>query len=378
MLESDITVRSVETREDLNSFVHFTNELYKDNKYYVPEFEPDLKKDLDPNNRPANDFLQVMPMIAWAGDKAVGRVVAVINRNANERWKERTVRFGLLDFIDDETVAKKLLDAVAKYGKERGMTHIEGPMGITDFDKEGMLLEDYNILSSINTYYNAPYYPVILEKLGFVKKIDWVQLSIPVPEKTPEIYSRIARRAEKMHNVHLRITTDEEIRSGLGQRIFRLFNEAYNNIYGFSSFTEWQAQDLIDRYITLVDKRLMPILENGKGELVGAAITMGSLSKAMQKAHGKMWPFGWWHLLKSLKLKREKTVEMLLIGLRPDYQGTGVNTMFFDYLIPLFNKLGFETAETGPQLENNVKELSQWKYLNGKTVKRRRCYVKLI
>lgn len=374
----NITVREAKTRKELKTLACFANKLYKGNPYFVPDMEQDTLEGLNPKKNPASGFTLLLPLIAYYDSQPVGRIVGIINKKANKKWGEKTVRFGLFDFIDDPRVASALLRAVELWGAEHGMDKIEGPMGITDFDKEGMLVEDFDMLGSVYTYYNAPYYPKIMDELGYRKRTDWVQLRVPVPDATPPIYTRIAERAARLHHVRLLQITNHQIRNGWGLDVFHLFNKAYANLFGFSEFTDDQAQQLIDRYIWLVDKSLMPVLVNEHDELVGAAITMGSINQAMRKAGGKLLPLGWWHLLKSLTLKREETVDMLLIGLRPDYQGTGINAMLFAHLIPIYKKFGFKWAETGPQLESNRRELTQWKYLNGKTVKRRRCYVKEI
>lgn len=373
-----ITVREAKKSKELRQFASFANKLYKDNPYFVPDMEQDTLDGLNPKKNPASGFTLLLPLVAYYDGQPVGRIVGIINKKANKKWGEKTVRFGLFDFIDDYHVALALLRAVEIWGKEQGMDRIEGPMGITDFDKEGMLVEDFDMLGSVYTYYNAPYYPTTMEKLGYRKRTDWVQLRVPVPDSTPPIYTRIAERAARLHHVRLIQITNRQIRNGWGLDVFHLLNKAYANLFGFSEFTDSQAQQLIDRYIWLVDKSLMPVLVNEKDELVGAAITMGSINHAMRKTGGRLLPFGWWHLLKSLTFKREDTVDMLLIGLRPDYQGTGINAMLFDHLIPIYKKFGFKWAETGPQLESNHRELTQWKYLNGKTVKRRRCYEKAI
>lgn len=375
---SNITVREAKTGKELKLFAGFANKLYKDNPNFVPELEQDVLDGLNPKKNPASSFTLLMPMLAYDNGNVVGRIVGIINQKANKKWGEKTVRFGLFDFIDDIRVADSLLKSIEQWGASQGMNHIEGPMGITDFDKEGMLVEDFNLPGSTYTYYNAAYYPAIMDKLNYTKRADWVQIRVPVPSETPPLYTRIAERAARLHHVRLIQITNKQIRQGWGLEVFHLFNQAYSKLFGFTEFTDKQAQMLINRYIWLVDKSLMPILVNEKDELVGAAITMGSLNNAMRKAKGKLLPFGWWHLVKSLLIKREDTVDMLLIGIRPDYQGTGINAMLFDHLIPVYQKFGFKWAETGPQLENNHRELTQWKYLNGHTEKRRRCYEKAI
>ena len=310
---------------------------------------------------------------------AIGRIAGIINHRANEKWGTKQVRFSYFDFIDDQDVSGALLSAVTQWGKERGMLSIQGPMGITDFDKEGMLLENFELMGSMNTLYNHPYYPRHMEALGYEKEVDWVQVRIDIPDKTPAKYSRVAKLAKEMFHLKVKKLTSRDItKNNYGQKVFHLLNEAYRPIFGFSELTEKQINSFIKQYLKLIDKDLITLVENEKDELVGVAITMCSLSQAMRKTHGKLFPFGWLHLLKALKWKPEDNAELLLIAVRPDYQMLGVNALFFDDLLPIYNKHGIRWAETGPQLEDNVRELSQWKPLNPIFTKRRRCYRKNI
>lgn len=240
-----------------------------------------------------------------------------------------------------------------------------------------MLVEDFDQLSSMITIYNPPYYPRHLEMLGYEKEVDWIQVRIEIPKEIPEKYARVARLSKELFGLEVRKLTHEDIyKKGYGRKVFELLNEAYAPLFGYTELSDRQIDEYVDRYLPLIDKQLIPIVENEKGEIIGVAITMGSLSHALQKARGKLFPFGWYHLLKALKWKPEEKVEMLLIAVRPDYQGLGVNALFFNDLIPIYNRCHFRYAETGPQLEDNVKELSQWKPLNPTYTKRRRCYKK--
>jgi hypothetical protein len=259
------------------------------------------------------------------------------------------------------------------------MDTIQGPMGITDFDKEGMLIEDFHLTGTMNTIWNPDYYPRHMEALGFQKAVDWVQIRIQIPQETPLRYSRTAQYVREQIGLRVvKLSPSDVDKGNYGQRVFQLLNQAYEPIFGFSSLTDQQIDYFLEKYLKLIDLRLIPVVLNEKDELVGVAITMGSMTKAMQKANGRLWPTGWYHLIKALKWKHADSAEMLLIGVRPDYQGMGVNALFFDDLIPIYNQYGFKWAETGPQLEDNVRELSQWKPLKPEFVKRRRCYKKLI
>ena len=285
----------------------------------------------------------------------------------------------MIEFIDDIDVSKALIDAVSQWGQSQGMNKIHGPLGITDFDKEGMLVEDFHLTGSMNTIYNLAYYPHHMEKLGFEKEVDWVQIRVNIPQEVPAKYARVSKLSGEMFGLQVKCVTKKQfVQENIGHKLFELLNAAYSPLFGFSKMTEEQADEFVDKYLPLLNLDLLPMVVNNKGEIVAAAVTIGSLSHALQKANGKLFPLGWYHLLKSLKWKREDTVELLLIAVRPDLQGLGVNALLFDDLIPKYNKLGFKFAETGPQLEDNVKELSQWKPLGPSIIKRRRCYKKSI
>ena len=363
----------------MEDFIRLPYSIYKDCRQYVPDLESDIRDLFDQRKNPAYSFSEIQPFVAYRNDVCVGRIVGIINRKANEKWKMRNVRFSMIEFIDDLNVSKALIEAVSKWGQSKGMEAIHGPLGITDFDKEGMLLEDFHLTGSMNTVYNPEYYPRHMEALGFEKEVDWLQVRINIPQEVPAKYARMAQYVrEEMRLRVVKMTKEDNQKRDYGRKVFKLLNEAYAPIFGFSELSVEQADIFLKKYLSLIDWKLIPIVINEQDEIVGVAVTMGSLSKAMQKARGRLWPFGWWHLLKALKWRLDDNAEMLLVAVRPDYQGLGVNALFFDDLIPLFNKYGFRWAETGPQLEDNMRELTQWKPLKPEYVKRRRCYTKKI
>jgi GNAT superfamily N-acetyltransferase len=309
----------------------------------------------------------------------VGRIAGIINRKANEKWNTKNVRFGFLEFIDDVHVSEALMHAVEEWGRQHGMNRIQGPMGIFDFDKEGMLVEDFDQRGSMITIYNPPYYPQHMEALGYEKEVDWVQIRVDIPKEIPAKYQRVSKLSREMFGLRVRKLTRHEIyKQGYGKKAFELLNLSYAPLFGYTELTDRQIDDFVNRYIPLIDLQMLPVIEDEKGNLVGIAITMGSLSYALQKSGGRLLPMGWYHLIKALKWKHEDKAELLLIAVHPDYQGLGVNALFFADLIPVYNKLGYTWAETGPQLESNVRELSQWAPLHPTRVKRRRCYTKEI
>lgn len=376
----NLTIKKVETKQEMNDFIQLAYNLYADCPYYVPDLEMDIHDTFKPHKNAGLEYSDIQAFVAYDNNGVpVGRIAGIINHRANEKWGVKNVRFAFFDFYDNKEISEKLLKAVETWGKERGMKRIQGPMGITDFDKEGMLIEDFDLIGSMNTLYNYPYYPKHMEALGYEKEVDWLQVRIDIPQEIPPKYHRVAKLSKEMFNLKVKKLTRKDItRIGYGQRVFQLLNEAYAPIFGFAALSDKQIDSFVNQYMSLVDLDLVTVVENEKEEPVGVAITMCSLSKALQKSKGKLFPFGWFHLLKALKWKPEDNAELLLIAVRPDYQMLGVNAIFFDDLIPIYNQHGIRWAETGPQLEDNVRELTQWKPLNPTFTKRRRCYKKNI
>lgn len=375
----EIKVVKVGSKQEMDDFLNVTDKIYAGCSQYVPDMRSDVRAMFNSIGDASQRTSEAQPFVAYRGQEVVGRVVGVVNKKANDTWKTHNVRFSMIEFIDDLAVSKALLDAVEAWGKAQGMDKLQGPMGVTDFDKEGMLVEDFELRGSMTAYYNPAYYPKHMEQLGFEKEVDWLQIRINIPKEVPARYVRVAQYAREQFGLKVMFAKRHEVQKGeYGPKIFKLLNEAYAPIFGFSAFSQKQAQMFLDKYVPLFKMDMVPLVENEQGELVGIAVTMPSLTEALQKSHGRLWPTGWYHLLKSLKWKHEDNTEMLLVAVRPDYQGLGVNALFFDKLIPIYNKYGIKWAETGPQLEDNVRELTQWKPLHPETVKRRRCWMRKI
>lgn len=371
-----VTIKRVSSKQELKTFIRFNYEFYKDSPYSVPDLYDDMLGTFSPKKNAAFEFCEADYFLAFKGGKVVGRVAAIINRRANERWNKKQVRFGWIDFIDDLEVSRALIGAVKQWGKERGMDTIEGPLGFTDMDAEGMLIEGFDQLSTMATIYNYPYYPRHMEQLGMEKSADWVEMKIYVPDEIPEKHKRISDIIARKYNLHVRKLTSkrEVLRSGLAHDIFRLINDAYAPLFNFSRMTERQIDQYVKMYVPVLDLRMVSIVENEQNEIVAVGISMASLSEALQKAKGRLLPFGWFHLLKALFWKRPKMLDLLLVGVRPDYQNKGVNALLFTDLIPVYQQLGFEYAESNPELELNEKVQNQWQYFKTEQHKRRRCF----
>ncbi len=382
-----ITIRKVENKRDLYAFIRFNYELYKGNPYAVPDLVPDLQETFDRKKNAAFEFCEAELFLAYREKKLVGRVAAIINHKANKTWQVRNVRFGWIDFVDDLEVSEALLKAVEQWGRERGMDKIVGPLGFTDMDPEGMLTDGYDQLSTMSTIYNYPYYVSHMERLGFGKEVDWVERKVIVPTKdhahdaNSERYLRVAEMSAKRYNLHIRkFKSHREVLQADGgqyiQKVFNIVNKAYAPLYGYSEMNERQIQQYADTYLQFLDMRLLTVVENEENEPVAMGVCMGSLSRALQKAKGKLWPFGWYYLLKSVYFKHEPVLDMLLVAVLPEYQNKGVNAMLFADFIPIGRDMGFVWAESHPQLETNEKSQGQWAYLECSIHKRRRCWQK--
>ena len=375
-----VTIKKVSSSSELRKFIRFNYELYKNNPYSVPDLEDDMMSTLDKNKNAAFEFCDADYFLAYKDGNLVGRVAAIINNRANETWGKKDVRFGWIDFIDDAEVADALIKTVEQWGAERGMTHIQGPLGFTDFDAEGMLIEGFDQLSTMATIYNYPYYPEHMSRMGFEKEADWVEYKIYIPEAIPEKHKRISDLIQRKYNLKVvKCTSAKEIASKYGQAIFDLMNEAYAPLFGYSALSPKQIDQYIKSYLPILDLRMVTLVTDAEDQLVAVGISMPSLSTALQKAKGRMLPFGWYHLLKTIFLKKyPKMLDLLLVAVKPEYQSKGVTALIFSDLITVYKGIGFEYAESNPELELNNKVQAQWSYFKTEQHKRRRCFMKEI
>lgn len=374
-----VEIKSISSRNDIWKFIVFPNELYKGNSCYVPTIPYDNMTVFDKNKNVAFEFCDTEFFLAYKNNKVVGRVLAIINHKANKKWNTLNVRFGWIDFIDDIEVSKALLDAVAEFGARNGMTTLVGPLGFTDFDPEGMLVEGFDQMGTMSMIYNYPYYHEHMERLGLKKEVDWVEYKITIPDELPEKYYRMAEIIKERNRLKIVKKTRKEVVKGkYGRKLFHLINNTYNILYGYSELSEKQIDILVDKYLGFLDMHMVTFIENDNGELIAAGVTMPSLSKALQKCHGRLFPLGWWYLLKNMFIKRPDTLDMLLVAVRPDYQNKGINSLLIIDLFERFKKLGFKYAETSAELESNIKIQSMWSNFERKQHKRRRVYAKEI
>ena len=381
---SAIEIKKVESRRDLRQFVNFHYDLYKGNAYDVPNLYFDEMRTFSKDKNAAFDFCEAEYFMAFRDGKMVGRVAAIINHSANKKWERESVRFGWIDFVDDIEVSTALLKAVEDYGKQKGMKEIVGPLGFTDMDPEGMLLEGYDQLGTQATAYNYPYYPEHMDRMGgWEKDNDYVEYKLYVPEEMPEKYATIAKMIQKRYNLQVKKLKRNEIygENGYGKKIFNVVNETFKDLYGYSKLTDRQIEQYVKMYLPMADLDLITLIEdwNADKKIVGVGITLPSLAKALQKCRrGRLTPFGWWHILRALKFGHTKIVDLLLVGILPEYRAKGANSLLFADLIPRYVERGYEWGETHVEMEANDKVQSQWQYLDCENHKRRRCYIKEI
>ena len=376
-MSEDIIIEPVNpTKSSLKRFVKFDIDLYRNSPYFVPPLISDEVETLMPDKNPAFDYCQAQAFMAWRGKKPVGRIVAIINNVVNERTGKKEARFSFVDFIDDDAVVDALFAAAEQWARDRGMTEMVGPMGFTDMDHEGMLVEGFDQMGTMATIYNYDYYPRHLQRLGYKKDADWVEYRIKVPAEVPEKFRRISDIVARKYGLRsVKFTSRQKIKRMYGQALFDLINEAYDSLYGYSPLNQRQIDYYIDKYLGIIRLDCVSVIVDSDDRLVALGISMPSMSQALRKSGGKMFPLGWYHLLNGI-YGHNDVVDLLLIAVKKEYLNRGVNAMLFADLIPIFNKEGFREAESNIELEDNNSVQQQWTYFDYRQHRRRRAYRK--
>ena len=373
-----VEIRKVTTKRELKQFVQFYYDLYRGSEQAVPYLFFDEMATLRRDKNPSFECCEADYFLALREGRVVGRVAAIINRRANERWQVNQVRFGWLDFIDDQEVSSALLNAVEQWGRQHGMTEMAGPLGFIDTDREGMLVEGFDELSTMYVNYNYPYYPQHMERLGgFLKDNDYVEFKVRIPQDDNYKFHKVAEMVSRRYGLRVhKFTRSELLDGGYGREVFHLLNATYKDLYGFSQLSQPQIDKLVNDYIKIADLNLVTAIMDGE-RMVGFGITFPSFSRALQQTRdGRLFPFGWWHVLKILKWHKTDTVDLLLIGVLPEYRSKGAVALIFDDLIHQFQHYGFIWADAMPQMERNEAVLAQWQYLDSRQHRRHRCYRK--
>jgi GNAT superfamily N-acetyltransferase len=374
-----LEIREITTRKELKQFIEFTNKLYRECEYYCPPLFFDEMNCFDKEKNPALEVCDYKLWMAYRDGKAVGRIAGVVNYKANEKWGYKNARFGWFDFVDDLEVSKALLDTVAAWGKEKGMTAINGPVGFTDFDHQGLLLEGYDYLAPMASLYNFPYYVKHFDAYGLTKDADWIEIQVYPPTCCPERLNRIAEIVKERSKVRVdKVKNSRELVRKYGIEYMDVIDVAYQKLYNFQPMTIKQKNYYKDMYFPILNFDFVTLVVNDKDEVVGVGVGMPDISEALRKCGGHLFPFGWYHVLKALKAKQMDAFNFLLIAVRPDYQDKGINSLFFQDQIPYINKYKIKRLETTAILETNTKNIANFTQFDHKMHKRRRAYIKQI
>lgn len=374
---NEIVIREVTTKRELNRFVQFGIDLYKDNPYYCPPIVFDEVNTFKPKGNPALEVCDFVIYMAYRNGEIVGRIVGIVNHRANEAWGVKKCRFGWFDFVDDYEVFKSLIDAVAEWGREKGMTYLNGPVGFTDFDHQGLLIEGFNYNAPMASLYTHPYYMAHYERYGLRKEADWIEYQITPPAEAPERMRRVVQLVENRYGLHVvKVKNSRELRKRYGYSYFDVLDSAYQKLYNYQPMTQRQKQYYCKMYFPILNFDFVTMVANERDEIVAVGLGMPSLSQALRKCRGRMFPFGWYHLIKALKAKKMTDFDLLLIAVRPDYQDKGVTALIFNEMTPHFQKYGIQRVETTAILETNHKSLANFAEFDHIQHKRRRAFIR--
>lgn len=369
-----VELREVNNRADLRIFARFPRTLYKGSPCWVPPLYSNVEKNFDPARNAAYEYSQSRQWLALRAGRVVGRVAAILSEGHRQRWNQAYMRFGWLDFIDDREVSAALLGAVEAWARERGCSAVHGPLGFTDMDQSGMLVEGFKEASTMATIYNHSYYPAHLETLGYGKETDWIEYEITVPEKPDEKIAKLAEIITRREGLRLLEIHGKKDILALANEVFAVFNQSYQNLFGYVPLNDRQIAGYTRQYFGFIKPDFVPVVVNSEGKIVAFGITMPSLTRAMQKADGRLYPFGFIHLLNALK--KNDRADLYLIAVIPEYQGKGVNAVLIDRITRVFKQKGIRKVESNPELETNHLVQGQWKHFETRQHKRRRCYIK--
>lgn len=370
----NLQIKQVKSKSDLKIFIGLPYKLYKGNKYWCPPMRMDEANTLSRKINPAFEFCEAEYWLAYRDKKLVGRIAGMINHKANERWNEKLVRFGWIDFIDDYEVSGKLIETVSEWGKSKGMTGIHGPLGFSDMDNEGMLIKGFDELATLASIYNYPYYPGHMEFHGFGKAAEWVQYEFSIPDQIPDKVERMSQLVMQKYNLHvLKVKNSKELLP-YAKKMFSMLNLAFDELYGFTSLSQRQMDYYVKAYFSFVRPEFISFVLDDKDDVVGFGVSLPSLTRALQKSNGRLFPFGWYYLMQAIK--KNDIIDMYINGVRPDYHGKGVNALYYNEMHKAYIKNNIKKAVTNPQLEDNSKALSIWKNFDGRQHLTRRCWIK--
>ena len=369
-----VITRPVQTQKDLKKFIDFPFRLYKKNPYWVPPLRKGIAETLNRAKNPAFETCDAELWLAYKDGKVVGRIAGIINHRHNSYIKKKQARFGWIDFINDPDVAEELLMTVEEWAKQHECESLHGPLGFNDLDQSGMLIEGFDELGTMATFYNYAYYPEYLEKFGYQKEVDWIEYQIQTPKEIPPRIDQFAERIARQQKLHIIPLSSRDDILKYARDVFDLFQEAYKVLYGFVPLSSSQVDDVVKKYFSYIHHDYVALVADENEKLVAFGITMPSLSKALQRSKGRLFPLGWWHFCRAMK--NCKVVDFYLIGVKPELQGKGITALILNYLGHRFIEKGIVYAESNPELENNTRVQSQWKFFERRQHKRRRVYIK--
>ena len=371
-----LTIKEVKSKRDLKNFVSFPYSLFKENQYWIPPLRFDEMKTLNKNVNPAFEFCESRYWMVYKGNKIVGRIAGIINSKFNEKFNKKEARFGWIDFENNTEISSLLFNTVEKWAIEKGMASIHGPLGFTDMDGEGMLIEGYEEISTLGNIYNYPYYKKHIEDFGYSKDIDWIEFRVKIVSSTPDKIARIAQIALQRNKLKVPEFKNAKEMLPYAKDIFLLINETYKDLYGFVELTDKQIDFYVKQYFSFIRPENLPIVLDENNKLAAFGITMPSLNNALQKINGRLFPFGFLYILR--EMKKSKALDLYLTAVRTDLQNKGVNALLIDQINKVCIKNGIQYVETNRELETNEKVQAQWRLYDARQHKRRRCYKKIL
>ena len=374
MVNQDLVIKEVSGVRGLRAFIDYPFSLYKDAPHWVPALREDDLNTFRPDRNPAYAFSQAKFWMAYRDGKPVGRVAGIINQRHIEKWGQSYARFGWLDLVDDEAVSAALLKTVEDWAASKGLSAVHGPLGFTDLDREGMLIEGFDEMGTLATHYNFPYYQEHLERLGYSKDTDWVEYEIIIPDQLPEKITKLADAIKQRYNLRLVDFKHKKELLGYADAIFNLLDNAYSHLYGTTPLSREQVDAYIKQYFGLISPDFVPVVVDQNNELVAFGITLPSLSSALRRSKGRILPFGFIPLLRALR--KNDRGDLYLVAIKYEYQGRGVNALLMARMIEVFNAYGIKKVESNPELEDNLNVRTQWKHFEHRQHKRRRVFIK--
>ena len=369
-----VQIKEVTTLRELRAFIRYPAALYRGNPYWVPALFPDEYNTLRRDRNPAYAHCQARFWLAYQDGRIAGRVAAILNPLHIQKWGQRYMRFGWLDFVDHPAVSAALLGAVQAWAGECGMAAIHGPLGFTDLDREGMLIEGFEETATLATNYNYPYYPLHMQRLGFVKDTDWVEHEIHIPEGPHPQLERWAEIVKRRYKLHMLEARNKQEMLPYAPQLFDLINEEYAHLYGTVPLTKEQEAAYLKQYFGFVTPDFVPVVLDADGRMIAFGLSLPSLSRALQRSRGELFPFGFLHLLRALK--KNDHFDLYYGAVRHEYQGKGVNVLLINFMYNVYQRWGVRTVSANPQLEDNYLVQGQWKYFDHRLSKRRRVFIK--